>query len=222
MKPVSVGRLGWTTRSAERVTPPPVTVMVTTVRVVTALVVMANPPNSVEAGMVAKAGTEATCGLLLVTCTSWSCPKIEANGIRMLPLEPLTVSTGFRVNVSGAGGGVSLICQLAVTPPARAVIVTIVSVVTGVVWIGNWSPPAPAGMVIVAGTVADGDELDRFTKNPPGGARPSQDPAKQPTSRSTIPSMSAPPVAFCGNNWNGVSFNRGGRMVIVVDTDDPL
>ena len=37
-KPVSAGRLGWTTRSAERVTPPPVTVMVTTVDAVTALV----------------------------------------------------------------------------------------------------------------------------------------------------------------------------------------
>ena len=56
----------------------------------------------------------------------------------------------------------------------------------------------------------------------PAGARPSQKPAKQPTSRSTIPSMSAPPVAFTGNSWNGVSFNCGGRIVIVVDTDDPL
>ena len=118
----------------------------------------------------------------------------------MIPREPLTVSTGSRVNVSGAGDGVNVICQFAVTAPARAVIVTIVSLVTGVVRIANWSPPAPAGMVIVAGTVADGEELDRLTRNPPGGARPSQNPAKQPTSRSTIPSMSAPPVAFCGNN----------------------
>ena len=70
VKPVSVGKLGWTTRSAERVTPPPVTEMVTTVRVVTAPVVMTNPPKLFEAGIVAKAGTEATCGLLLVTCTS--------------------------------------------------------------------------------------------------------------------------------------------------------
>ena len=70
MKPVSVGKLGWTTRSAERVTPAPVTVMVTTVRVLTALVVMKKMPVSVDAGIVAKAGTEATCGLLLVTRTS--------------------------------------------------------------------------------------------------------------------------------------------------------
>ena len=70
VNPVNVGKLGWTTRSAERVTPPPVTVMVTTVRVVTALVVMAKLATSVDAGMVANAGTEATCGLLLVTCTS--------------------------------------------------------------------------------------------------------------------------------------------------------
>ena len=64
-----------------RLTPPPVTVMVTTVRAVTALVVMTKLLTSVEAGMVAKAGTEATCGLLLVTCTSWSCPRIDASGI---------------------------------------------------------------------------------------------------------------------------------------------
>ena len=70
VKPVNVGKLGWTTRSAERLTPPPVTVMVTTVRVVTAVVVMKKMPVSLDAGMVAKAGTEATCGLLLVTCTS--------------------------------------------------------------------------------------------------------------------------------------------------------
>src|SRR4051812_40510211 len=77
-------------------------------------------------------------------------------------------------------------------------------------------------MVMVAGTVAAGDELDKLTWIPPGGASPSQKPAKQPTSRSMMPSMSAPPVPFCGNNWNGVSFSFGGKIVIVVLTDAPL
>ena len=77
-------------------------------------------------------------------------------------------------------------------------------------------------MVIDAGTVAAGDELDRFTTKPPGGARPSQKPAKQPISRSTIPSMWAPPVALTGNSWNGVSLSFGGTIVIVVDADVPL
>src|SRR3954447_16142601 len=71
-KPVSVGRLGATTRSADSVTPPPVTEIVTVVRVVTAAVAMSKPPNSVDAGTVAKAGTEATAGLLLVTRSNWS------------------------------------------------------------------------------------------------------------------------------------------------------
>jgi len=65
-KPVSAGRLGCTTRSLERVTPPPVTEIVTTVRAVTALVSTKKTPPSVEADMVMNSGTEATAGLLLV------------------------------------------------------------------------------------------------------------------------------------------------------------
>ena len=71
-KPVSGGRLGCTTRSAERVMPPPVTVIVTTVRVVTAPVTIEKTPDSVDAGMVMKSGTDATAGLLLVTLKCWS------------------------------------------------------------------------------------------------------------------------------------------------------
>ena len=66
-KPVSGGRLGCTTRSLERVTPPPVTEIVTTVRAVTALVSMKKTPLSIEAGIVMNSGTAATAGLLLVT-----------------------------------------------------------------------------------------------------------------------------------------------------------
>ncbi len=54
-----------------------------------------------------------------------------------MPREPLAVSTGSSVSESGAGDGVSLSCQLAVAPPAWAVIVTIVTVDTGLVSIGN-------------------------------------------------------------------------------------
>jgi hypothetical protein len=66
LSPVSAGRLGETVSVAERVTPRPVTEMVTFVGVWTALVVMSNRPSSVEAGTVANSGTEATAGLLLV------------------------------------------------------------------------------------------------------------------------------------------------------------
>lgn len=67
VNPLNTGRFGCTTRSALRVTPPPVIEMVTTVRVVTAPVEMEKTPDSVEAWMVATAGTAATLGLLLVT-----------------------------------------------------------------------------------------------------------------------------------------------------------
>ena len=66
-KPVSVGRLGATTRLADCVTPDPVTEMVTEVAVVTVPVVMTKVLTSVDAGMVTNAGTDATAGLLLVT-----------------------------------------------------------------------------------------------------------------------------------------------------------
>src|SRR3954451_19586813 len=221
-KPVRVGRLGATTRSDDSVTPPPVTEIVTVVRLVTAAVVMSKTPTSVEAGTVRESGTAATAGLLLVTRINWSWPRIAENGILTMPREPLVVCTGSSVSELGVGDGVSVIGRLVVTPPKLPLIVRWVTLVTALVWIGNWSPPAPAGMVIVAGTVAAGDELDRLTWMPPGGASPSQKPAKQPTSRSMMPSMSAPPVAFCGNNWNGVSFSFGGRIVIVVLTDVPL
>ena len=167
-------------------------------------------------------GTVATAGLLLVNRRIWSCPLNSDSGILTMPLEPLAVSIGSSVRESGGGDGVSSSCHLAVASPACAVIVTIVTVETGLVSIENASPPAPPGMVIDAGTVAAGDELDRLTRNPPGGASPSQNPAKQPISRSTIPSMWAPPVALTGNSWNGVSFSFGGTMVIVVDADVPL
>jgi hypothetical protein len=69
-KPVSVGRLGATTRLADCVTPDPVTEMVTEVAVVTVPVVMTKVLTSVDAGMVTNAGTDATAGLLLVTRSS--------------------------------------------------------------------------------------------------------------------------------------------------------
>lgn len=69
-KPVSAGTMGTTMRSADWVTPPPVAEIVTTVRLVTALVVMKKIPTSVDAGTVANCGTDATAGLLLVNRNS--------------------------------------------------------------------------------------------------------------------------------------------------------
>ena len=71
-KPVNVGRLGATTRFADCVTPDPLTEMVTVVEADTVAVVMTKLLTSVEAGIVTKAGTDATAGLLLETWSNWS------------------------------------------------------------------------------------------------------------------------------------------------------
>ena len=139
-----------------------------------------------------------------------------------IPWEPLSVDAGCSVSESGSGAGVSVSRQLAVAVPARAVIVRCVTFVTGLVWIGKLFPPWPSRSVNVAGTVAAGEELARLIANPPGGARPSQNPAKQPTSRSTIPMLSAPPVIWSGANCKGVSLSLGGSSVMVVDAEVPL
>src|SRR5712691_11172808 len=108
-----------------------------------------------------------------------------------------------------------MICHCAVTLPALAVIVASVVVDTALVWISNPVPLTPAGIVTVAGPVATGESVERFTKNPPGPARP--DP-----SRSTHPDIVAPPVAVIGFAWNGSSFRVGGRKVNWFETDTPL
>ena len=82
----SAGRDGATVKVAERVTPRPVTVIVTAVGSATGLVVMSNRPSSVEALTVASAGTFAIAGLLLVTRTSWSWPASSESGMNTCPL----------------------------------------------------------------------------------------------------------------------------------------
>lgn len=79
---VSAGRAGATVSVAVRVTPRPVTEIVTGVGAATAAVVMSNRPSSVEAFTVANSGTLAIAGLLLVTRTSWSWPASSESGMK--------------------------------------------------------------------------------------------------------------------------------------------
>jgi hypothetical protein len=102
VSPVSAGRVGDTVRSAERVTPPPVTEIVTVVGAETGAVAMSKLPLSVEALIVMISGTEATPGLLLVTRMRWSKPAIDAAGIVTIPREPLVVETGLSVRKPAA------------------------------------------------------------------------------------------------------------------------
>jgi hypothetical protein len=78
VREVSAGRLGYSVKGCDNVTPPPVTRMVTTTGAVTGAVVMLNRPRPLTAVTVTVAGTAASEGSLLVTFSSWSCPTPSA------------------------------------------------------------------------------------------------------------------------------------------------
>jgi hypothetical protein len=63
------GARGFTVKVALRVTPAPDTEMVTTVCVLTSVVKILNPPVVDPRGIIMPFGTDATAGLLLVTCS---------------------------------------------------------------------------------------------------------------------------------------------------------
>jgi hypothetical protein len=108
------------------------------------------------------------------------------------PCEPFVVDIGLTSNEVGAGPGVSVTFHVWVTPPALAVMLATVFVLTALVWMGKPVPLTPAGIVTVAGTDAAGESVERLTLNPDGPARP-------PPSRSTHPVNVAPPVPpTCG------------------------
>src|ERR1700759_3081445 len=109
---VSCGRLGNTVSVCDRGTPPPVTLIVTGVGAVTGEVTMLKPPTPLTAATVMTSGTCASAGLLLDTCTIWSCPTFV--GTVTTADEPLTVETGFMRNRVGIGVGVSVMVQLVV------------------------------------------------------------------------------------------------------------
>ena len=130
---VSAGKAGYSVRGADRVTPPPDTEIVTSDCAVTGVVTILKNPTPLPAKTVTTLGTEASNGLLLVTCSSWSKPKPSA--AVTTPWEPLVVAIGLTKNEVGAAAGIRLICHWADTPLRLAVIVTVVAVVTGLVWI---------------------------------------------------------------------------------------
>ena len=67
---VNAGNAGYSVRGADRVTPPPDTEIVTTDCAVTGVVTILKKPTPLPAETVTKLGTEASAGLLLVTCSS--------------------------------------------------------------------------------------------------------------------------------------------------------
>jgi hypothetical protein len=111
---VSSGRLGYNVKGADRVTPPPLIEIVTTVGPVTGAVTMLKRPIPLTAVTVTMPGTLARAGLLLVTCMIWSKPTPSADV--PIPCEPLVVDIGLISNDVGAGPGVSVMCHCVVAP----------------------------------------------------------------------------------------------------------
>jgi hypothetical protein len=107
---------GLTVRLAVLVTPPPETEIVTTVWTLTEVVKMSKPPVVDPAGIVTPLGTEATDGLLLATCRSWSVDAGDA--IVTVAKEPPVpvVEVGLSVNDEGGCWGVSVTCACEVVP----------------------------------------------------------------------------------------------------------
>ena len=100
---VGVGALGFTVKLAVLVTPPPETEIVTMVCVLTEFVKMLKPPVVTPAGIVTPLGTEATAGLLLVTCKVSSVDEGEAT-VTVAKEPPPTPVVDVGLSVSDEGG----------------------------------------------------------------------------------------------------------------------
>jgi hypothetical protein len=123
---------GFTVKSAERVTPAPVTEIVTTVGWETAAGMIRMNPLVSRAEirtMLDRYGK--TAGLLLVTRRYWS--KVSGDAMVTVPslvsLPPMIVA-GYSVSDVGVGAGITVICDCVLTPFQLAVIVAGVRVVT--------------------------------------------------------------------------------------------
>src|SRR5262249_40320382 len=167
---------GLTVRSADFVTPAPVTEIVTVVGVAGGCVNTRNPPAVAPAGMMTKLFVVATAGLLVesASCRSTDCGA----AIVTTPSEPVfpTVVVGFNVIVAGGCDGVSVSGAVTVVPFQLAVSVT--GVVTDTADVGTFrlSVGCPAGTSTVGGGVTAGELLDRLTSAPPGRASPFRNP----------------------------------------------
>jgi hypothetical protein len=164
--------LGATVRVAVFAVPPAVAVIVTFVLDATVSVVIENVVEAAAAGTVALAGTVAAAVLELVKVTT--VPPIGARPLRLIvPVDedvPNAVD-GDRVTESAIGTAEVVSAAVRLPPAFVAVIVEAPVVVARRVGIAKVPTVVPAGIVILAGTVARVvTELVRVTTAPPAGA----------------------------------------------------
>lgn len=170
---VGVPASGRTVSVADRVTPPPLTEIVTFVCVVTCDVKTLNPPAVVPAGIVTPLLTLAIAGLLLVSCSVVSVDCAAASVTRPNELPPVpTVDVGLSVMPDGAGCGVRVTPPDFVAPFHDAVIVAVVFALTVAVGSENDTENCPGFTNTDPGGCTAGELLDNITVAPPAGAWP--------------------------------------------------
>jgi len=202
---------GFTVKSADSVTPPPVTEMVTTVVCATDLGRIWMAPLVVPAGIVTLLERNgSTVVLLLLTRRNWSKDALEP--IETVPwTEPLApvVVAGKSVSEVGFGAGITMSCERTVLAFHVAVMVTVVLVVTSLVAMANEADGLPPGTVTLAGGRTAAELLDRLTTAPAAGACPFS---------IRIALSGTPPLVVVGVRIS--EFNDGGRTVSWTDAED--
>jgi hypothetical protein len=170
---VTVVPCGVTLSDAVRDTPALVAVIVTGVAAPTAVVVAVKFAAVLPDATVTLPGTVAAVLLLLKLTIN---PPAGAALVSVtVPCEdvPPTILVGFSAtadNDAAGGGDVTVRVVVRVTPPALAVMLAEVDVVTAVVVIAKVAVVLPCATVTLAGTVAALLALLRVTGNPPAGA----------------------------------------------------
>lgn len=120
------------------------------------------------AGTMADSGT-VSAALLLVSRTTTGVAGNAALSSRRVATEespPSKDPSTCSKSIMGAAGGLTTSVAVRVSTPAAALMVTVVSAVTGCVAIENDVDALPAAIVIVAGTVTIGALLAMFTTYP--------------------------------------------------------
>ena len=165
---------GVTVRSANCVTPPPVTEILTTVVADTAAGRIMMKPLVLPAGTTTPFDSVGrTAALLLVTRSTWSKPAVVA--MVTVPLTepcPPTAVAGESVRDVGAGPGTTVTCDCTVAPFHVAVSVAAVLCVTSFVGMPIETQQTPGGIVTVGDGLTAGDVLSRLTTAPLAGACP--------------------------------------------------
>jgi hypothetical protein len=193
-----------TVRVADRVDPPPAAVMDEVVVAVTTPVEIGKPTVVEPAGTITVAGTAAAPALLLPSVTTNPPPAAAALRVTVPPERtPPGTLAGARVRLETLRRWMAR-AAVRVVPPKAAEIVTVRLEVTCAVVTGNDPVVAPAGIVRLAGTIAEELSLPSAITAPPAGAPPPS---------VTVPVETPPPETVVGARTR---VERPGGVMVTV------